>query len=523
MILYHAVTVYQLLECIIHRISINQSKKAVLAIPDEIAYRWDERFLSKLTDYGFFDRAFYLPYSKINKDNLEESIVDTFDKDCVFDTDSFDEYYIGGVHYYITIYLIKKGKKVIAFEEANGAFSHPSILEDALSSCAPVHAQVAKKFQLIDYTSPFIKNVICDLYSQKEGFFSEKSIDFNLVDTLKKLSAQTLAGLYDVFNVDSTIELPPEAAILFTQHFMNLRMLSLDEQREIYANYIDYLLEGKPVYIKAHPDDIFAYASIFKTCRLIAGRFPSEFIPTFCRKKLDTVATIYSTSVNSISNQFNNSVILDEGYLKSFKYIHKYYAAANIISQFGYKWEIVGGDKVLLEHMLTKTQPYQNKSKILIIDDIWTVEKPQEDFLHICCSDYSILIFLNSKEKSLFAEIENELLLRNLYPLVILRDYGKRVLRDEIYLYTKEKESIDIFRRLKMEKHCGINNYDMKFEELTEWELKYKQLEGILKATEKRVELYQNKAAALEAKLSGLQKVAQMAESIKQIMEDYDE
>lgn len=70
-------------------------------------------------------------------------------------------------------------------------------------------------------------------------------------------------------------------AILLTQHFANLGVMSREEQQRLYTGLRDGSLQGLRLIIKPHPDDTLDYRGIFPDAYVIREIFPAELCPIF--------------------------------------------------------------------------------------------------------------------------------------------------------------------------------------------------------------------------------------------------
>ena len=71
MILYHAISSYQLLEVMLHRMTVHPEEKAVLLLPDFIVEKYPQ--YRKLAGNKFFDEVYRFPYLHIP--HREEELV----------------------------------------------------------------------------------------------------------------------------------------------------------------------------------------------------------------------------------------------------------------------------------------------------------------------------------------------------------------------------------------------------------------------------------------------------------------
>ena len=93
-------------------------------------------------------------------------------------------------------------------------------------------------------------------------------------------------------------------AILLTQHFANLNMMSEEEQIRSYKLLRVNVLQDVPLIIKKHPDDFLNYRKIFPDAECIKEIFPAELLPYVFWHKPTSIYTFDSTSCENLGNHF---------------------------------------------------------------------------------------------------------------------------------------------------------------------------------------------------------------------------
>lgn len=127
-VLYHAVSSYQLLEVMLHRMVKHPRDQAVLLLPDFIVGKYPQY---KKLSRRFFDRVWLFPYLQIPHKSEEQVLTDTgrfgsrlFPRGL----SAFSTIYVAGAHFYFSLYLIQNGLPFTMFEDAAGMFSRPEVL-----------------------------------------------------------------------------------------------------------------------------------------------------------------------------------------------------------------------------------------------------------------------------------------------------------------------------------------------------------------------------------------------------------
>lgn len=301
-VLYHAVSSYQLLEVMLHRLVMHPRNKAVLLLPDFIKAKYPQ--YRKLT-HRFFDRVYLFPYLHIPHKSEKQILTDT---SChvreIFPDglSSFSNVYVAGAHFYFSLYLIHSRIPFVFFEDAAGMLSRPDELYSALSSKYPLHAAIARKHGLFDGSHPLIHQVVCLKKAQTRDVSETRYLDFSVEDTLMALPVKDRNALIRFF-LHHRIRSDAEA-ILLTQQFSDLGLLHREEQIRLYESLRDGALRGVRLIIKKHPDDTLSYTSVFPGAAVINEIFPAELLPFVFRKKPEIIYTWDSTSCENLRKHF---------------------------------------------------------------------------------------------------------------------------------------------------------------------------------------------------------------------------
>lgn len=302
MVLYHAISSYQLLEVMLHRLTFHEKDKAILILPDFIVKKYPQ--YRKLATRHFFDEVYLFPYLHIphrNEEMIIEDVVRYYRRVIPYDIASFAEIYVAGAHFYFSLYLIQNKIKFTFFEDAAGMLSRSEELHQTLSKKFPIHAAIAQKYGLYDGSNPLIEKIICLKRAQTRDVSDKKYMDFSVEEALQNLSASKRKKLIHFF---LRRRLRTKKAILLTQNFANLGVMSEAEQRQMCERLRDGILQGVPLMIKQHPDDTFNYREIFPGAYVIRQVFPSELLPYLFRKKPQVIYTFDSTGCENLREHF---------------------------------------------------------------------------------------------------------------------------------------------------------------------------------------------------------------------------
>lgn len=193
---------------------------------------------------------------------------------------------------------------------------------------------------------------------------------------------------------------------------------------------------------------------------------------------------------------------------------------SELIEVENYEIYEMNSDKLLLENLLniSGNQFYRsinsvnnmhqipNKS-IVIFDDFNrnTLPKSKEiwDFLKSLDSE-SIIIFINSNKEYLFYDYPNKEIFESIVPVEI--HHNSTVDETEqfsktIFVYSKRKDTRNLINQHGFEKTLKSSQEIIKVKAMSEEQLRIKILEGILEATEKRLEHYIKMESELREKL----------------------
>lgn len=303
MVLYHAVSSYQLLEVMLHRMIYHEKEKAVLLLPDFITEKYPQ--YRKLEERHFFDKVCLFPY--LNISHREEKLIQEdvnwyYHHKVPYPIGRFSKIYVAGAHFYFSLYLIRNQVPFTFLEDAAGMLSHPEKLEEPLEKTYPVHARIAEKYGLFDASNPLIEAVVCLKRAQTIDVSDERYQDFSVEEALSGLSVWKRRKIIRFFmgkRLTGTAD-----AILLTQHFANLGMMSEEEQRTSYERLRERAPEGIRLLIKKHPDDTMDYEEIFPGAAVIRETFPSELLPYVFRDKPETIYTLDSTGCENLREHF---------------------------------------------------------------------------------------------------------------------------------------------------------------------------------------------------------------------------
>ncbi|MBQ2799663.1 MAG: hypothetical protein IJF09_09780 [Ruminiclostridium sp.] len=184
MIIYHAVSFYQILSVIVHKAAYHKDTPAVLLLPDFITSKLPQ--YKRIEKSGIFDEVYLFPYAKIkfNPLTIVAATKKWYNRTVPYDIRSFEKIYSAGTHFFFSLVPIKARLPFTAFEDSKGMIFTPDFLIKPLEDTFPVHAWIAKKYGLFSFKNEFISEVIVD---KKNIAYPVNQTEFRLTEALSEL------------------------------------------------------------------------------------------------------------------------------------------------------------------------------------------------------------------------------------------------------------------------------------------------------------------------------------------------
>lgn len=527
MVLYHAVTYFQVLWIIIFHLRYHRDEKGVLILVESLENRFTEVTREKIQE--IFE-VYYFPYGeignipqnkKIEEKNefVERRMESLYEKYVGYDLKNFNEIYIAGYHFYFTLLLIKQKIKFHIIEEAVGMLSRPEVLHSIVQNLNSTQLELALYNGLLYSDNEYIKDKYCSLKHQKVGFYDEKAINIDVMQIMQTFDKDMQRKVLSIF-IDKYREsqISEDSILLLTQHFANLKILTFEDQALIYQLYVDYFVGKKNLIIKTHPDDIMYYSKLFPSAKIIMEKFPSELLPYIFNVIPKTIGTISSTAIFSIRDIFENTIEFTPAFEKEFRKIHKYYMTLYVLKCLQCKQEIqiLGCNNELMDNLTNNSDLTMNLIKWKIIDED---SMDKIDWKKPLCVDQYNGDYFKKHEKTIAEYAENIIfmnpqmmcLMKSMIPITIEKSYTQRenifsdVQEENVFYYSYNGEKRKMVNRIKKEKQLENTGISLSKRELTEEEIKVKVLEGILSATEKRLKYYVEQERELYERIDKLE------------------
>lgn len=519
MLIYHALSYYQTLACLVHSYFQEDSNK-IIFIGQSIKFNLDckrlEDFFEKVI---FIDIRVGLGNYQICQNDIDAYFKDVFEKNHIV-LDDESKIYAGGCHYNFGVYLALNHIPFYYMEEACGLLSRAEHVR-GIDRNNRTEVDLIDELGLYDGTNESICGVICNIKAQRDGYDSDKMIDFDVLKELAKMSSKAVQDVMYVFGNAENIAIPENSVVVLSQHYANLNMMTYERQALLYGLVFDYFLSGRNVIVKKHPADIMAYTAIYPEVAEIKRQFLSEFIPFIMKPMPQMAVTISSTGIVSLKNLVSKQITFDFDFENNFESIHKVYTALRLLSFTGEKKvSCIGINERMLCNLLQYSdlngQDFQyvvnqkddlEENTAIIIDDIFKdnvvdqemdIEKISLYFSEKCSG--KTIIFINSDEKFIFHNSLNHEIWDSIIPVPI-RKINLNRNRDEemyndfttetIYLFSQDKEVQKKVMSYSQRKELAHLQMDLTVDECrTKEQLRISVLEGMLAATEKRLLYY---------------------------------
>ena len=388
---YYAMTNYQLLECILHKMHLNRSDHKKVMYVSSFLVNNQPKLVESLQKSNIFDAVEYYEetiFSHEDGINLEKEI-ERISKDVEQKygkiVSSADHLYIGQDLYALGLYLVHKGINYIYFEDGCGSYTNEDVLHNIIKKENKNRFEILKKLKLVG-KSKYAVEVYCDFDHQKRERLEDKCIDFSIKKILKEMKPNEIDILLRMygFNRKNQKSTGKNKDLLLTWHYTNMNMLSLEEQYLFFSLLTDYFHDDdSTLYIKPHPSDRQPdYKKVFKDAIILEGLMPSELLPYCIGDVFENGITNWSTSVFGLKDIIHNIVNFDKRIDETYVDFDKYYAIVLYLKERKTKEKVTlvceEFNEIQLERLFTKY--FSNYKKYYVISD---KENPDTDNIHL--------------------------------------------------------------------------------------------------------------------------------------------
>ena len=523
MIIYYAMTKFHLIFSITHKRITYGDKDAVLFLYSGLQGLEEE--YDKIVNAGFFKEVYIVPEIQLKRswvplnDKSPEKDIEKNVVNMVHDIEEWlpikisreDTIYLANDHWALGTYCIYKKIPYHYYEDGVGMLSKPEYSYELVRKMNVTHSIVAKYMGAFGLNENVVEK-IADLENQTEGFKDEKAVHFSLKDQLKNLSKEDMGHLLNIFGAPE-LKGQEDMTILLTEHFVNMKRLSIEGQKELYALLVDFFCESQHLCIKPHPNDFqINYGQIFPEADMISRFFPSELLPYCFNVKLKMALAACSTSVFGLKDAADRILRFDIDIENHYNYLLRYYAAAIILKQLkNFSIKTVNAYEDLLNGFLSADKNISSgkeKNCVYIVDDkkekgqVLEDLNPQDVVVYINSSDY----FYMFSERDFVVDEKNWCAVRirkRLLPNTLMQNEDT----EYVWIYSQDVKKLEQIKTIKEErelKHVGVF---LDVDCITDNpELKIRILEGNLRASLVRIEKYKSQEKEYQETIRELHK-----------------
>ncbi len=374
LILYYAMTNYQLLSLIVFKIKYKNNCDSIIYISEWLEHNQPQTFENLKRSKIFSDVRIFKEYiwPRQNNNQILDEVINNAEVQLKDVINICDEIFIGADHQSFGIYLIKKKIKYNYFEESNGVLNNNNLLLGCIKKENIARFNIINKLK-ISGESENVINRYGDLTSNKKH--NNKDIDFKIRYELSKLKKDELSKILHIFGAKPFLIKEKQKNLLLTWHYCNMKYLSLDEEHLFFSLLADYFSSpNEKLIIKPHPSDVQGeYDKWFKDAIILNRFIPSELIPYCFTGKFKNGITNWSTSVNSLGDIINKIINFDTRIDNTFKEIDIYYVVTEFLKVIKYKTKIYlyNINEILLKRLIdTYFKDYENYYELIVIDEL---------------------------------------------------------------------------------------------------------------------------------------------------------
>ncbi len=524
MVLYSVVTTYHLLEAIVHKLKYNKGCSGVLMLSRwlKAKYPWYTDMQSIFEKIIVFDAQYAYP------DDITEKLDRYFVQllgDSEVDLSQMEQIHVYGAEHAFGVFLFINKIENIYWEEGKGALSKKdAMLELFTKTNGPQKAEFQYKLHLYDGEASFVKKRYYNRTFQSKELDDENLCHFDLVQELQEMEEKERDAVIGLFYREDKIEAGRGDAVLLTEHFANLSIMSWDEQRLLYQYLTDYFLSRYRLLIKPHPDDVMYYEYVFTDSHVIRTCFPSELLPFIFEGQPEVVATSSSTGIYDFRTMYDKVLEFNFEFShgKQFYNLNRYYVALSYADSYiknGYELKLIGVNPAYIDNFQSFCKLCETPYQSICLEakppgeygqgkSVWIVDRiadPHTNAFDICMlmeklQTDDIIIFINTDGSYCFYTYPYKYLWKYLHVIEIdiradrkpeesITFSGPSYTEDrkeQIYVFQKG-EKMDRFHLEKELPNVGVTVSAQGYDGQAE---KIKILEGMLEATEKRLLYY---------------------------------
>lgn len=506
MVAYYAMTKFHLIFSMTHRLLENAGEKSVLFVYSGLSDV--KEYIEKIEERGLFDEIFILDEIKMRQNwtgcagiDDSEKIKKNLDILCSevdewlpYRLSDFTELYIANDHWSLGLYCIWKGIPYNYYEDGVGMLSKSDYSYELVYKLHKTQAFVAKYAGAFG-NNEYVKCKYADLKNQDEGFYDEKAVHYSIKEKLSQLEKQQIQDVLYVFNAPEIhVEESGKVALVFTEHFVNMNRLNIDQQEELYALLCDYFAEGARILIKPHPNDVHInYEKVINGSRVLSRKFPSELIPYCVSGHINLGLAACSTAVLGLKEYFDRIVRFNINIEETYVKFHQYYVLGQLMSKLKQcRFDFLGTEMDQIEHFSGAEDRHRSDGiEITIIDK---VDEKNYSTLEVCPDNF---ILLYSDENSFyFKDIMDKLDKDNIQIIEIRKKFMENSYcldrkKEYLFMCFADKEIRESVKEVNMTKRLINTGMEIDIDNISDNDrIKVKFLEAYLKSTNEKLDYY---------------------------------
>lgn len=346
-VLYHGVSVYQVLCCIVHRLAYHEKEEAILMISEHYAPKPERmHFIDNLKKLQIFDDVMVVPEASFKKKrgrkldrNSSSSQIEMVIKNICREFEawapkilSFDKIYIASDNWSLGIYCLWNKIPYYYFEDACGMLTDLERYYEIIQSTDMDNCIISKYLHGAGQSKLALK-LYCNMEYQKGDMSDERIEDFSIYHILREKIPHKIHRILKIYDSEPyEIEDKKEVSLFLTQFIRSLAIKDLNLQREMTALLLDYFANDTMIAFKSHPKDVFInYRELGENIYIVRRNLPSELLPFLFPRQLKSAITASSTSIRGLGELAKEYYSFSPDIEKNYFYLHTAYTIVKII------------------------------------------------------------------------------------------------------------------------------------------------------------------------------------------------
>lgn len=355
-VLYHGVSVYQVLCCIVHRLAYHEKEEAVLMISQHYASKPERlHFRHNLKSLKIFDEVIVVPEANFKKKrgrkldkNSNSSQIETVIKNICREFErwapeitSFDKIYIASDNWSLGIYCLWNKIPYYYFEDACGMLTDLERYYEIIQSTDMDNYIISKYLHGAGQSKLALK-LYCNVEYQKGNICDDRIEHFSIYSILREKIPQKVSVILKVYDSEPyKMDEGRDVVLFLTQFIRSLAIKDLNMQKDMTAVLLDYFAGNAAIVFKSHPKDSYInYRQLGKNNNIIPRNLPSELLPFLFPKQLKAAITASSTSIRGLGTLAREYYSFNPDIEENYLYLHTAYAIAKLIEIFGREYKI---------------------------------------------------------------------------------------------------------------------------------------------------------------------------------------